>query len=552
MIDPAQRNPSSTIGMLGAVVVLVLGVAPLFSLAPPKLFAQSTSPRPTDQPASTGGDARSIVIGSKNFTESRLLAEIMAQLLEARTDLRVERRVNLGGTIVVNEALKAGQIDLYPEYTGTAWAAILQNSEAISDPLETWVRVSQAYQERFDLEWLAPFGFSNSYVLALDESLAAKWKVTRISGLAAHAAELRVGVSHEFLKRADGYPGLSKAYGFELPKIRGMEHGIAYEAIASKRVDLIDVYNTDGKLLSYSLRLLEDDRGFFPPYDAAPVARRDTLRLFPEIKSTLNALAFQINAATMRRLNHEVEKEEGDFAVVARRFLVESSLLEKTQADRNVDAPSRGLLGLIFSNAMLRHLGQHALLTSIAVLLAILVSVPLGIWLTRHDRWAGPFLGAAGVIQTIPSIALLAFMIPIPFLGLGGRAAVAALFLYALLPILRNTVAGIREVDPELVDAARGMGLRDREILTRIELPLAARTIMAGIRTSTVISVGVATLAAFVGAGGLGDPIFTGLQLGDMTLVLSGAFPAAVLAIFVDFALGRVERRLVPRGLADA
>ncbi|MDE0396088.1 MAG: ABC transporter permease [Gammaproteobacteria bacterium] len=193
---------------------------------------------------------------------------------------------------------------------------------------------------------------------------------------------------------------------------------------------------------------------------------------------------------------------------------------------------------------------EHLSLTAIAVSLAILLSVPLGILLTRSEPVAAPVIGAIGVIQTIPSLALLAFMIPLPFLGLGARSAITALFLYALLPIVRNTYTGIREVDAELLDAGRGMGLSPGQILFRVELPLAMRTIMAGVRTSTVISIGVATLAAFIGAGGLGDPIVTGLQLNDTYLILSGALPAALLAIVVDFLLGRVEHRLIPRGLA--
>ena len=193
---------------------------------------------------------------------------------------------------------------------------------------------------------------------------------------------------------------------------------------------------------------------------------------------------------------------------------------------------------------------RHLFLTAVAVVLAIAIAVPLGIVLTRREALAGPVLGAAGVIQTVPGLALLAFMIPLPGLGLGARSAITALFLYALLPIVRNTYAGIKEVDPDVVEAALGMGLYDRQILWRIELPLAMRTIMAGIRTSTVISIGVATLAAFIGAGGLGDPIVTGLQLNDTHLILSGAIPAALLAVAVDFALGRLERVLTPSGVS--
>jgi len=494
--------------------------------------------------------AASIAIGSKNFTESRLLAEIMAQLIESRTDLEVDRRTNLGGTALVFAALRAGEIDLYPEYTGTGWAVQLGLTEKVNDPLRVFLRVSREFRVRYGLTWLAPFGFNNTYALALDEAVAERLGVSRISDLLAQQEDIRAGLSHEFLNREDGYPGLSRVYGLALAKLSGMEHGLAYEALASGQLDLIDVYNTDGKLLRYKVRVLTDDRRFFPPYDAAPLIRQDTLARYPVLETVLGELSFRIDDQTMRRLNYQVEVEGGEFAHVARVYLQASGLLDKAeQGPEDARGARPGLLAQIFSGKTLDLLFRHLLLTGLAVLLAIVFAVPLGIALTRWEFLAGPALGAAGIIQTIPSLALLAFMIPIPFLGLGTPAAVAALFLYALLPILRNTYTGIRDVDPELIDAARGMGLRDREILTRVQLPLSWRTIMAGIRTSTVISVGVATLAAFIGAGGLGDPILTGLQLSDMQVVLSGAIPAALLAITIDFLLGRIEHRLVPRGL---
>jgi osmoprotectant transport system substrate-binding protein/osmoprotectant transport system permease protein len=299
--------------------------------------------------------------------------------------------------------------------------------------------------------------------------------------------------------------------------------------------------------------LLQDDRHFFPPYDAAPVARMDMLQRHPEVADVLEELSFRIDDAQMRRLNHRVEAGGGDFAKVAHDLLVEEGLLDPSQArPQGGGGPEElGLAAFFWNNraATVQRIGEHLLLTAMAVLLAILVSIPLGIGLTRREQLAAPVLGATGVIQTVPSLALLAFMIPVPGLGLGARSAVAALFLYALLPIVRNTYTGIREVDPDLVEAARAMGLTDGQILWHVQLPLATRTIMAGIRTSTVISIGVATLAAFIGGGGLGDPIVTGLQLDNINMVLSGAIPAALLALLVDGGLGRLERRLVPKGL---
>lgn len=498
------------------------------------------------------GRSGTLVIGSKSFTESRLLGEIMAQLVEAHTDLEVERRINLGGTTVVFTALRTGEIDLYPEYTGTGFTVQLQRSDRVTDPLRTFLEVRHAFEERWDLHWLDPFGFDNGYALAMAEERAEALGITRISQLQEHRDVLRIGFSHEFLEREDGYPGLAAAYGLTLDVPRGMEHGLAYQALAQGRLDVIDTYTTDGKLARQRVRLLEDDAHFFPPYDAAPVVRGQTLREHPELGPLLRRLAFTLPDERMRALNYEVEEARRGFAEVAREFLIEEGLLDASSPALAEATRGEGLAALLWSRRgeTLRLVGEHLALTGIAVLLAIIVAVPLGLVLTRRERWAGAVIGATGVIQTIPSLALLAFMIPVPGLGLGASSAVVALFLYALLPIVRNTYTGVRGVDPDLVEAARGMGLTDRQILRLVELPLAVRTIMAGVRTSTVISIGVATLAAFIGAGGLGDPIITGLQLNDTGLILSGALPAALLAIVTDALLGVLERLLVPRGLA--
>lgn len=491
-----------------------------------------------------------IVVGSKTFTESRILAEIMAQLIEANTDLPVRRRLGLGGTLICFSALRQGELDLYPDYTGTGWAAVLKEPEPIRDPLRAYLHVRAQYELRYDLTWLTPFGFENSYALAMDETKAAALGLSRISDLAPHASSLRAGVSHEFLRRADGYPGLARAYGLKIGQVRGMEHGLAYQAIRSGKVDLIDAYSTDGKLLKFKLRVLEDDRRFFPPYHAAPVVRRATLRRHPQLRPLLERLGYRLSAAAMQRLNHQVEAQGRSFAAVARAFLLREGLLEASAARPRGEQRGQGFWRLMASrwHVTLELTLRHLQLSGAAVLLAILLAVPLGIAASRLPLLRRLSLGAAGVIQTVPSLALLAFMIPLPGLGLGARSAIAALVLYAVLPILRNTYTGIVEVDPDLLEAAEGMGLRQRQILTRVQLPLAVRTIMAGVRTAAVISVGVATLAAFIGAGGLGEPILTGLELNDTDLILTGAAPAALLAVLVDLALGLVERVLTPRG----
>ena len=497
--------------------------------------------------------AAQITVGSKTFAESRLLAEMMAQLIEARTSHTVVRKLGLGGTKICHEAMLSGDIDMYAEYTGTGWAIQLGRTEGIRDPTRTYLLVSRAFRKKWDLEWAMPFGFNNTYAMTMLESTAARLGVTRISELGGHLETLRVGVSHEFLNRNDGFQGLAKAYDFDIPAgLRGMEHGLAYEGLRTETVDLVDAYSTDGKLLRYKVRILDDDRGFFPPYHAAPVVRGEVVRDYPKVKEAVDALGFRLSDDRMRRLNYKVEVESGGFDVVAREFLTQEGLLDAGDGPvETLDGRREGFATFFWErrDETLGETGEHLMLTAVAVLLAIAVAVPLGLFLTRAEALAPAVLGLTGVIQTIPSLAMLAFMIPIPGLGLGVRSAVAALFLYALLPILRNTYTGIRGVDQNLIEAATGMGLRDREILLRIELPLATRTIMAGVRTATVISVGVATLAGVVGAGGLGDPIITGLQLNDTRLILSGAIPAAMLALLVDFFLGRLEDWLTPAGL---
>lgn len=510
---------------------------------------------PATEPATAPGPAPRphVVVASKNFAESRLLGELMTLMLRAHTDLEVEHRANLGGTKVCFDALLAGRVDLYAEYTGTAWSIQLHEERRISDPLETFLLVQARFRERFDLEWLPPFGLSNGYALAMDRARAEALGIRTISDLLEHQDELRAAFSIEFSNREDGYLGLSRFYGLELAETRSMEHGLAYEAVTSGATDVIDVYTTDGKLRRYDLCVLEDDRGFFPPYDAAPLARRGLLEEHPEVREVLERLAFRIPDETMVALNHAVEEEGRDFVDVARGFLVAEGLIagdgtpeEHEQAAERAGfvpfflARWRTTLGLVF---------EHVRLTLVAVLLASLLAIPLGIACTRRPTLERIGLGAAGVIQTIPSLALLAFLIPLPWLGLSARSAVVALLLNSLLPILRNTFAGVRGVDATLIDAARGLGLTERQILLRVQLPLATPTIMAGIRTATVIGIGVATLAAFIGAGGLGEPIVEGLYLNDTRLILSGALPAALLALGADWLLGHLEQALTPRGM---
>jgi len=501
---------------------------------------------------SLSASAQTIRIGSKNFTEAHLLGEMLTLLIEEHTEFEAEHKSSLGGTLVCFTALTQGEIDIYPEYTGTAWAVILEQGSKVNDPLKAFLATQHALSERHDVEMLQPFGLNNTYAIAVEEALGERLSLRTLSDLSARAGELRAGFSMEFMNREDGYPGLQAFYGMNFANARGMEHGLAYEALAKGSIDVVDAYSTDAKLLRYQLRTLEDDRSFFPPYHAAPLVRGELLERHPELRAVLELLAFRISDERMIALNHAVEVDGRLFKDVAGAFLADEGLLE-AKPDAAVARGKSGWVAYFVERRhdTLRFLWEHIQLTLLSVFLASLIAVPLGILITRND-WANRIaLGLASILQTIPSLALLAFLIAVPGLGLSTKSAVCALTLYALLPILRNTFTGISGVDGDLVDAARGMGLTERQILLRIQLPLATRTIMAGIRTATVITIGFATLAAFIGAGGLGEPIVTGLYLNDIRLILTGALPAALLAILADTILGKLELRLTPGGGAS-
>ena len=490
-----------------------------------------------------------VVVGSKNFEESRLLAEIFAQLLEARTDLEVERRFGLAGTQICFEALKTGALDLYPEYTGTGLASLL-GEDPIGDASSTFLEVRRQFLERWDLWWLDPLGFENAYEIAVRGELAREKGLSTISDLARVSADLTAGLGFEFIERQDGLPGLAQTYGLEFDKVQPLQQALKYQAAVAGDIQVLDVYTTDGRLDLYDLKVLEDDQGFFPPYEAAPLVRADTLEAYPEIGFALGLLAGAFDESTMRGLNLRLQEQGDSEAAVAADALVALGLIGASRASVTTKRP-RNIFGTMWATR--GRLGQqtarHLLLTLGALLAGIAVAVPVGLWLERHRKLAEPTIRAIGLTQTIPSIALLAFMIPV--LGVGVAPALVALWIYSLFPILRNTFTGVRDAAPEAVEAGTALGMTDGQILRQIRLPLAAPVIMAGIRTAAVITIGTATLAAFIGAGGLGEPIVTGLQLADTQLILSGALPAAALALLVDYGLGRIEKALQPPGLPE-
>ena len=492
---------------------------------------------------------RPVVVASKPFAESFVLAEIFAQLLEAR-GFAVDRRPGLGATEIAFAALRQNQIDVYPEYTGTGLLAILgENPQGSGD--DAFRRVAAVFRERWGVRWLPPLGFENTYAIAVRPATADSLGLETLSDLAREGATLRAGLSPDFIGRADGLPGLRAAYGLFPGEVRALLQAVKYQALAEAEVDVIDGYATDGQIARYDLVVLQDDLGFFPPYDAAALVSARLMEEQPAAVAALTELSGLIDEPAMREMNRRVEMDGVAVAVVAADALRALGLVGGGSAG-DVDAGTRddSLLRYLWERraTTLAETRRHLLLVLLSLGAGALVAIPLGLALERVRRAAEGTIRAIGLLQTIPSIALLAFMIPL--LGIGVTPAVTALFLYSLFPMVRNTYTGVRDADGSAVGSARALGMTELQLLRWVRLPLAAPVIMAGVRTAAVINVGTATLAAFIGAGGLGDPIVAGLALSDTQMILAGAIPAAALAFLVDGVLGVAERAVSPRGVA--
>lgn len=528
----------------GPAVVLVLAAATAVAIL--------AGAAPADTTAMGPEPARPVVIASKPFGESYLLAEMFAQLLESE-GIEVQRRPGLGATTVAFDALRSGAVDVYPEYTGTGLLAIL-HEEPRGDAQQVFAEVQKQFTERYGLRWLPPLGFENGYAISVRAETARRYHLAALSDLAKVAPQLSAGLSPDFIQRADGLPGLSRAYGLRFQSVRPLDQALKYRALASGAVDVVDGYSTDGLIARYDLTVLRDDLHFFPPYQAAALVGARLLRDDPKAVAVLTRLSGMLNDSTMRVLNERVESEHQPIAQVARNALHDLHLDgvrrdSATAADASGGAGQSTFLSYLWARraALAAQTLRHIELVGVSLLGGILLALPLALILERASRAAEPMLRVLGILETIPSIALLAFMIPL--VGVGFWPAVVALWLYSLYPIARNTYTGVRDADPAAVHAARALGMTPMQVLRYVRTPLAAPSIMAGIRTAAVINVGTATLAAFIGAGGLGEPIATGLALADTRLILSGALPAALLALIVDAVLAQVERWTTPAPL---
>jgi len=475
--------------------------------------------------------ADTLRIGSKRFTESYILGEVLRQTVEGKTP--VEHRPGLGNTGIVFSALKAGSIDLYPEYTGTIAREILK-----LDGNPDFDQINRALATQ-GLGVAIRLGFNNTYALAMRDDRAQALGIRTLSDLARHPG-LKLGLSQEFIGREDGWPGLKAAYRLPYATPSGLDHGLAYEAIATGKIDVMDIYSTDAKIERYALRVLEDDRKYFPSYEAVLLYRLEVPKRFPEGWRALQGLEGRIDERRMIRMNAAAEIEGQSFAEAA-------ALIDAEGGPQR--AARRNFLGALFGADFLRLTGEHLLLVFVSLATSIAVGVPLGVIAAKLPKSEQIVLGAVGLIQTIPSLALLAFLIALTG-TIGTWPALIALFLYALLPIVRGTHTGLAGISRGMRQAAMALGLVPRDRLRLIEIPLALPSILSGVKTSAVINVGTATIAAFIGAGGYGERIASGLALNDNVTLLAGAIPAAALALVIQGVFEICERRLSWMGRA--
>lgn len=481
-------------------------------------------------------DEGTLRIGSKRFTESYILAEVLAQTAAPKLSQAPVVRQGLGNTAIVYEALRSGGIDLYAEYTGTIALEILKSPQPLSR------EAMQAALQPLGLGMAIPLGFNDGYAFAMRADEARRLGVRSLSDLARHP-ELKLGLSNEFIGRADGWRGVAARYG--LPQTpTGLDHGIAYDAIAAKQVDVIDIYTTDAKIDHLGLTVLDDDRGYFPRYDAVVLYRLDVPQRFPQAWAALTSLEGRIDEHAMIAMNARAELQGAGFATIARDFL-------SGGGQGASGAAAAGFMAKLFGPDLPRLARQHLMLVAVSVGLATLIGVPLAVWVFPHLRLRALVLGATGLLQTVPSLALLAVLISL-IGAIGTLPALIALTLYSLLPIMRNAVTGLAEVPMGVKQAGTALGMTGSQNLRLVQLPLALPTLIAGVRTATTIAIGTATIAAFIGAGGFGERIVTGLALNDRALLMAGALPAAALALASEALFEALEWLLRRRQRAPA
>lgn len=487
--------------------------------------------------------AEPLAVGSKRFTESYILGEVITQAAR-QGGATAEHRQGLGNTAVVVEALKTGSIDVYPEYLGTVEREILKLPTGSPPDL-----IAQKLRD-MGLAMGVPLGFANGYALAASAGVARKHGLKSLGDLR-NAPDLRIAISQEFLGREDGWPGLSRRY--QLPqRPTSIDHGLSYQALASQRIDLTDIYTTDARIADLGLVTLQDDANYFPRYDAVLLYRADLPTRAPQAWQKIAALQGRIDVTRMIAMNAQAELHGQPFPAIAADFLAGKATPAAAPASAATAAAPQArpsLSSAIFGGNFWRLTRDHLWLVAVSVGIAVLIGIPLGT-LAAARAWLGQgILGFVGLLQTVPSLALLAALIPL--LGrIGTVPAIVALSLYALLPIVRNTAVGLMQVPKGTQQAAVALGMTPAQSWRLVLLPLALPVIIAGVKTATVMTVGTATIAAFIGAGGYGERIAQGLALNDGTTLLAGAIPSAGLAVLIQVVFEVVERMFRQPGAA--
>ena len=355
--------------------------------------------------------------------------------------------------------------------------------------------------------------------------------IKKISDLKDHP-DLVIGISHEYLKRKDGWSPLKKTYGLSFNNVSGFQHDLAYRALEHGKIDLTDAYTTSSKKEILDLIILEDDLNFFPKYEALYLYRDG---LDPRVVTMINSMNDKIDETLMDKLNSIADEEKSIFPSV-------NYFMERVFPDEKLDVVRSELIETIVERGK-----EHIYLVAISMFFAIIIGIFLGYLASKYSAFASTILTLTSILQTIPGLALLALLIP--FTGISELTAIIALLLYSLLPIVSNTYQGFSLIDVDYINTARALGMNSRQIAIHIKTAMALPSIMTGVRTSLVINVGTATLAALIGVGGFGAPILAGLSLNDQNTILMGAIPAACLAALCQMGMIFLEKIIVPKGI---
>ncbi len=478
-----------------------------------------------------------IRIGGKVFTEQNILVDLIKIYLEDK-GYKTQTQKNLGGTFVAYEALKTGNLDLYVEYSGTSYHTIFKQEKIISEN-DTYLWLKERFKKE-NIYLFQDLGFSNSYALITVQNQ----NYQTMKDLVKDSPNLTIGFEHEFLSRPDGFSNMLKAYDYNFKNPKTMNVGLMYEALKTKQLDVGIGYSTDGRNKAFNLKILEDNLDFFPKYKAAILAKTSVLQNHKNLESELMALSGLITATDMIQMNYEVDALKKSSNLVAKNFLISKGLIAYSSLKL-----SHNFLGLSYPEIILikNKLLEHIEICFIALCFSILIGFSLGVLAFEFKPLKPLVFSFVNLLQTLPSLALFGFLIP--FMGIGFWPAMIALILYSILPLVHNVYIGLSEIDLDIIESCQAIGMTKLQILLQVRIPIAMPTLGAGLRTCTAIIIGTATVAAFIGAGGLGELIFQGISSLNHRMILLGAVPAALLALLADTLVHFTMNSLTSKGL---